>query len=97
MQHIFFLMIDTFTGNLNFLSSIFQCVQPFAGDRKQDSRKLDYPNWNLSSLNEANMKCYTKENIALSSKNISWFHVAHSILLCIYFLSRPTAKEKANV
>lgn len=65
MQHIFFLMIDTFTGNLNFLSSIFQCVQPFAGDRKQDSRKLDHPNWNLSSLNEANMKCYTKEEYCL--------------------------------
>ncbi|KAM3705291.1 hypothetical protein ACJW31_03G068700 [Castanea mollissima] len=65
MQQIFFflfLMINKFTGNPNFLSSIFQCVQPFAGGRKQDTRKLDHLNWNfVSSLNEANIKCYKKE------------------------------------
>ena len=30
------------------------------------TRKLDHPNWNfVSSLNEANMKCYTKEEYCL--------------------------------
>lgn len=95
MEQIFFFFFNDryIYRKSKFLSSIFQCVQPFAGDRKQDTRKLDHLNWNfVSSLNEANIKCYKKEEQCLKLQKhllVSYgaFHpIAHPCFIALLVL-----------